>query len=190
MAFSGMLCGMVAYWITCPFWFIKTRLQATAATGPGGAARPQVGLLSTMRTTLASAGIRGLWRGATPLVARGGVMRCGQFVGYDWTKSALRGSGYTDGPAVHVASSVMSALLCTLWGAPADLTMTRWVAGLGSGRSSNTLLACVAAIWRDGGATAFWRGWGPSFARVLPIMLGNFSLYEQIRRHLGMGYLD
>ena len=40
------------------------------------------------------------------------------------------------------------------------------------------------------GIAVFFRGWAPFFIRVVPLFTINLPLYEQIRRVMGIGYLD
>ena len=43
---------------------------------------------------------------------------------------------------------------------------------------------------REEGVGVFFRGWSPFFVRVVPLFVINLPLYEQIRRVLGIGYLN
>ena len=70
--------------------------------------------------------------------------------------------------------------------------MTRYqsAAQLPDGPQYRGLLHCAATIRREEGASVFFRGWTPMFARVAPLAVVFFPVYEQIRRLVGLGFMD
>jgi len=92
MFFSGLALGSFGYWLSTPLFQAKTRLQAqlgrevVVSGTPGMKLPPAVLFTGTgdfLQKVFASDGIRGLYRGATPLLVRGGLFTSGQFLGYD-----------------------------------------------------------------------------------------------------------
>jgi len=51
-------------------------------------------------------------------------------------------------------------------------------------------LACAGVMFRESGPLVFMRGWVPAFARLAPTCIFSFSLYEQLRKLVGIGFLD
>mmetsp|Transcript_69513 Transcript_69513/g.132635 ORF Transcript_69513/g.132635 Transcript_69513/m.132635 type:complete len:81 (-) Transcript_69513:12-254(-) len=51
-------------------------------------------------------------------------------------------------------------------------------------------VACAGAMLQDSGPKVFMRGWVPAFMRMAPTCVSSFWLYEQLRRLVGIGYLD
>ena len=117
-----------------------------------------------------------------------------------------------DGPLLHVLSSIAAAFFSCTFSAPADIVMTRYRALPSThsarlsvsltGRALSTEAAqvigraydgpvdCVKTMVREEGVGVFFRGWSPFFVRVVPLFVINLPLYEQIRRVLGIGYLN
>ena len=48
----------------------------------------------------------------------------------------------------------------------------------------------LRTLLREGGPTAYYRGSSAFFVRVVPIFTLYFPIYEQVRKLMGMGYLD
>ena len=155
--------------------------------------------------------LSGLYRGVGAIMLRGALMNGetplppwlprrlltpgpagGAAMGYDATKTqAKRREWLDDGPLLHVVASIVSALAQTAC-LPADVLMTRYqsAAQLPDGPQYRGLLHCAVTIRREEGASVFFRGWTPMFARVAPLAVVFFPVYEQIRRLVGLGFMD
>lgn len=57
--------------------------------------------------------------------------------GYDGTKTIAKEYGYEDAPPLHIASSITASLFASMFSAPADLLMTKYMASFG--KSSLTI---------------------------------------------------
>ena len=175
MAVAGLASGSLAYFVAAPLMLFKTQGHAAAELGPRGVApRP--------------ATLDGLWLGCTPMVLRGALLTAGQMAGYDATKRFGRQLGVTDGPLLIAGAAGTAALCASTFAAPADVLQTR-VQSRGGGGSLTALHSHAAAIVREGGPGALFRGWTLSVARLGPTFLVGTSIYEQCRRWLGMDYL-
>mmetsp|Transcript_4243 Transcript_4243/g.12054 ORF Transcript_4243/g.12054 Transcript_4243/m.12054 type:complete len:294 (+) Transcript_4243:69-950(+) len=179
---TGLVAGAAGYWVSCPLFQAKTRLQALGTST--GTTRE---LLALWR----EGGARGLFRGAGPLVARGALLGAGQSLGYDGTKTALsqRSRIMRDGPALHALASVAAALLGTVLAAPADYVMTRYQAAAQAGRPFAGPASCLLAVLREDGAPALFRGWSPFFLRMAPAFVMFHPMYEQLRLLAGLSYM-
>jgi len=201
MFFSGLALGSFGYWLSSPFYQAKTRLQGQLGRElvvPGGSGmRLPPALLFTdtwdfFQKTFASDGIRGLYRGATPLLVRGGLFSSGQFLGYDAAKDAAKSTRVlSDGPVLHFIGGISAAFLAVTFATPADYTMNKYMTlrDLG-GRADQGVLGFIRDELGNRGMLSFYRGWTPFFARVGPIMCFTMPTYEQFRLILGLGYLD
>lgn len=206
MFLSGLLSGGLGYGVSTPAWLVKSRLQA-GTESPTGA--PFRNVADGLRTVFGGPrGVRGAYRGAGALVIRGGLMNAGNTLGYDFTKTWWRRTilgrgvdGDTDGEqgvtegqegfGLHVLSSVVAALLSSTFSVPADVVLTRYQASAEMGHTyPGGAWECAAALYREGGAVGFFRGWAPLFMRVAPLYVCYLPLYEQFRKVLGLGYLD
>ena len=96
-----------------------------------------------------------------------------------------------EGFGLHVFSSVVAAFLSSTLSVPADVVLTRYQASTEMGRSyPGGVLQCATVLYRESGVLGFFRGWVPLFMRVAPLYVCYLPLYEQLRRALGLGYLD
>lgn len=51
-------------------------------------------------------------------------------------------------------------------------------------------LGCAGAMLRESGPLVFMRGWNAAFIRLAPTCVASFWLYEQLRKLVGIGFLD
>lgn len=183
---TGLVAGGMGYWLSCPFFQAKTRLQTASMLSPSN----QAGLASQLREVFSSGGISALWRGASPLVVRGALFSAGQTLGYDGSKTVLsqRSQIMQDGPLLHALGSVVAAFFATVFSAPADFLMTRYQAAPQIGMSYKGPLDCMLHILRAEGPSAFYRGWLPYFGRITPVFLTFHPLFEQLRLIAGLSY--
>jgi len=201
MFFSGLALGSLGYWVSTPLFQTKTRLQAQlgrelVGTGTSGMRPPPAVLFTNtgdfLQKVFASDGIRGLYRGATPLLVRGGLFSSGQFLGYDAAKDAAKRNGMmSDGPLLHFIGAIFAGLLAVTFATPADYTMNRYMTlrDMGGGKDVG-VLRFIREELGNRGMLSFYRGWIPFFVRVGPIMCVTMPTYEQFRFILGIGYLD
>lgn len=213
---AGLLAGASGYFIASPFLQIKTQMQAEAGRlGPGGlyetgarAGMPPsyTGTVHALRTLAAAGasdggGLSGaasaLWRGAGVIVGRGAALSASQLMAYDFTKTTMKNSGtLDDGPMLQGVASMAASIFCTTCSMPFDVVQTLYQSArsLGNERQarygSAGPLACAALMMRETGPFAFLRGWVPAFVRLAPTSMFSFWLYEQLRRLVGIGYLD
>jgi hypothetical protein len=218
MVTSGFVSGAIGYFISTPLWALKVQAQAhpelcrnaatvTAAATAAPAAPAAPGSAAGVRHVTAAAtfsfsdlwgdgGVRGLFRGASPLVVRGACLSAGNMLGYDGTKSWFKQHHYLeDGVTLHIAASIVSAACATLMGAPADNAMTlvqtaRQRAALQGTPYSPSVNLVIVDMVKTRGFCGFYRGWPIFFARMAPAFAINLVAYEQIRRLLGLDYLD
>merc|ERR1712187_404075 len=115
---------------------------------------------------------------------------------YDSTKTVLKTQGFNDGPLLHFAASQVAAVFCTTCSMPFDIVLTVYTSAQTLGGERKALygsggpLRCALAMLNKDGPLVFFRGWLPSFFRIAPTTLSSFFLYEQLRRLVGIGYLD
>ncbi|CAK0880513.1 unnamed protein product [Prorocentrum cordatum] len=198
---ASLVSGMASYLLASPLLQAKTQLQAEAGrVGPDG-------LYATGAKTLAAEGaangggplgsLRALWRGAGVIVGRGAVLSASQLMAYDRTKTGLKESGaMDDGKLLHLVASQAAAACCTTCSMPLDVVLTVYQSAHSLGGERRELygsrgpLHCAGVMLRESGPLVFMRGWVPAFMRLSPTCTFSFFLYEQLRRLVGIGYLD
>ncbi|XP_050188603.1 mitochondrial uncoupling protein 3 isoform X2 [Myiozetetes cayanensis] len=84
---AGCTTGAVAVACAQPTDVVKVRFQASGAMLDG--ARRYSGTVDAYRTIAREEGVRGLWRGTLPNIARNAIINCGELVTYDLLKDVL-----------------------------------------------------------------------------------------------------
>mmetsp|Transcript_14907 Transcript_14907/g.26631 ORF Transcript_14907/g.26631 Transcript_14907/m.26631 type:complete len:200 (-) Transcript_14907:38-637(-) len=182
---AGFCAGAVGFFLANPFFLAKVRLQATA----GQPNQPYRSMWHCLAQTYQREGLTGLYRGSSALVIRGALLSAGAQVGYDGTKTKLKGV-IEEGPMLHVVASVTSAFLASVMSAPCDLILTKYQAGPILGIKYASVFDCARIVVRDEGPMALYRGFTPLFFRLAPLWMLNMPMYEATRRLMGLSYLD
>lgn len=181
---AGLCTGSIANAVCCPFFQAKNRLQAQGSSGP------QRSLFRELVSITQENGFTGLYRGVPALFMRGGLIAGGQLFGYDTTKRFMVSQGVQEGQVVHLASSSVSAVSAVLASAPADVVLNRYQAGPRLGKHYSGLLDVASELVRTEGPLAFYKGVVPNVVKFLPLFLMSMPLFEQLRRLVGLGYLN
>ena len=95
-----------------------------------------------------------------------------------------------DGPLLHFGAAVGSGVGATVFGMPCDYLFTQYTSAAQRGVKFTGLWDCATTLVREGGFGAYYRGSTAFFVRVVPIFTLYFPIYEQVRKLLGLGYLD
>ena len=180
LATASMGTGMLGYALSSPLYQVKVRLQAPLP-------HPYPHLPAAM-VALWRSGFAAAWRGSGTLALRGGLFTCGQMLGYDTFKThAKMRNGVTDGPILHATAAVVAAFGATTLHMPADVIYARYHAG---GAASGSPASLAVDIVKREGPLALMRGWSVAFGRILPLMVTIQPLIEQVRKLLGIAYID
>lgn len=183
----GLTAGGLASAASTPVEVSMVRMYADGAAAP--ALRRGYRHIGDALTRIArEEGVRGLWAGATPTIARSMLVNCVQLSVYDQAKESIkRYSGARDGVAVHFAASLTSGYCYSLVTLPVDLAKTRVqnerVAADGT-RQYRNIVQAMMKIARDEGTRNLWRGFTPYFARCGGHTIAMFLALEQVRRFL------
>lgn len=194
---SGLLSGCAGYFVAAPLMLLKVRAHAAAQLRLSG--------VCTAAPVVPSS-LFGFWLGSTPLVVRGALLTAGQMAGYDGAKQAGRASGaLRDGPVLHALAAVVAGLCAATASAPADVVQTRMQSDAQRAKRPDAtsrgprapavaptaldVVGTVRALAREGGPAAFYRGWGLSVVRLIPTFIVGTTVFEQLRRAMGLAYL-
>ncbi|KAF8416507.1 mitochondrial carrier domain-containing protein [Tirmania nivea] len=199
--------GTLSALFTNPIWVVKTRMLSTGRAHPNAYKSLSHGLVSLLQTE----GPRGLFRGMVPAlfgVTHGAV----HFMFYEemklWRLQQLR-QGVPQGARKPSEEETDEVLLDDLDKEQAE-TLTNWDYISLSALSKITAGALtypyqvirarlqtydaeqeyqsardvIAKVWRTEGGRGFYKGLGPSLARVLPSTCITFLVYENTRYYL------
>ncbi|KAG8653814.1 hypothetical protein MANES_05G068900v8 [Manihot esculenta] len=116
---SGAFAGAIATALTNPVEVLKVRLQMNTNPSQGGP-------VAEMRRIVSEEGIRALWKGIGPAMARAAALTASQLATYDETKRVLiRWTPLEEGFHLHLLSSTVAGTVSTLVTAPMDMIKTR-----------------------------------------------------------------
>ncbi|XP_042354817.1 mitochondrial uncoupling protein 2 [Plectropomus leopardus] len=176
---AGSTTGAMAVAFAQPTDVVKVRFQAQARS-PGNARR-YCGTVDAYKTIAKEEGIRGLWRGTAPNIARNAIVNCTELVTYDFIKDTLlKSTPLTDNLPCHFVSAFGAGLCTTVIASPVDVVKTRYMnAALGQ---YSSVLSCAAAMMTKEGPLAFYKGFMPSFLRLGSWNVVMFVTYEQLKR--------
>ena len=166
--------GSIGSFIAVPCDLVKVRLQADRA------GTRYAGTLSAFREIARADGVRGLWTGATPTIARAAVGAMTELPVYDEIKSRLLQGGHVEeGFGAHVTSALCAGLFSTFCMNPFDVAKSRLMNQAGSRYSG--LLDCLAKTTRAEGVRSLWKGFWPAYMRIGPRVVIIFVVLEQLR---------
>ena len=171
--------GGVAIAIASPTDLVKVRLQAEGKLPPGTQRRypSALGAYSVIART---EGVRALWTGIGPNVARNSVMNAAELASYDQIKESLLASGlFEDNVICHIVSGLGAGFVATCVGSPVDVVKSR-VMGDKEGLYKGTV-DCFVKTFRNEGIGAFYRGFVPNFTRLGSWNVIMFLTLEQIK---------
>ncbi|KZT52249.1 mitochondrial carrier [Calocera cornea HHB12733] len=185
---SALTSAVVGASLANPTDLVKIRMQAPY---PPGAPPPYRNTLHAFSSvyhegggTLAG-GLRSLWRGTAPTVARGIVISVSQIVGYDQCKQSLKmGFGWGEGLRLHLAASLFAGLFCSITSNPVDVVKVRIMND--KTRQYRSIAHCVSTIVRTEGPTAFYKGFMMCWARLGSHTVITYLIFERLRMWAGV----
>jgi hypothetical protein len=126
---SALLSGAIGAALANPTDLVKVQIQATM---PGGTATPlpYSGAIEGFRYIYRNHGVQGLFRGATPTMARAAVLTSAQIGSYDSIKNNIlrQHFGVNDGYQLHFGASLLAGLITTTASNPGYSNSNAYVA--------------------------------------------------------------
>lgn len=176
---AGCTTGAMAVAFAQPTDVVKVRFQAQMRLSDGG--RRYNGTLDAYKTIARDEGVRGLWKGCMPNITRNAIVNCAELVTYDIIKELiLKYDLMTDNLPCHFTAAFSAGFCTTVVASPVDVVKTRFM-NSGSGQYSSAI-NCALTMLRREGASAFYKGFMPSFLRLGSWNIVMFVTYEQIKR--------
>ena len=175
---AGLTTGAVGIAIANPTDFVKVRLQAQGR--PGVPIKYTNGALAAYGQIVREEGVLALWGGVGANMTRNAVINAAELASYDQIKEILIGSGlFQDDVKCHIASGLGAGFVACCVGSPVDVVKSR-VMGDTQGMYKGTLDCFMKTLSTDG-PMAFYKGFGPNFARLGSWNVARFLTLEQIK---------
>ncbi|XP_069059927.1 dicarboxylate carrier UCP2-like [Pleurodeles waltl] len=182
---AGSTTGAMAVTFAQPTDVVKVRFQAHVKLTDGN--RRYNGTVDAYKTIAKEEGIRGLWKGTLPNIARNAIVNCAELVTYDMIKEALlKNCLMTDNLPCHFVAAFGAGFCATVVASPVDVVKTRYMnSPLGQYRNA---LNCAVTMAMGEGTTAFYKGFMPAFLRLGSWNIVMFVTYEQLKRALMLAH--
>ncbi|KAI1756323.1 carrier protein YMC2 [Xylaria castorea] len=184
---AGVMAGLTVSFIAAPVEHIKARLQIQYSATK--AQRLYSGPLDCVRKIYAAHGLRGVYKGIAATLLFRTFFFC-WWGSYDIISRLLRERTSLSTPAVNFWAGGLSAQVFWLTSYPSDVVkqriMTDPMGGKlndGTPRFKNWRQA-AQAVYREGGAKGYWRGFLPCFLRAFPANAMSLVAFEGIMRAL------
>jgi len=178
---AGITTGGAAVLFAQPTDVVKVRMQAQSM-----GKKRYTGCIDAYRKIAKHEGVKGLWKGLLPNVARNAIVNVAEIVCYDIIKDTILSYRLmTDNVGCHFVSAVAAGFCTTVIASPVDVVKTRFMNS--SQNQYKGAFDCALKMFREGGATAFYKGFIPNFSRFVSWNICMWISYEQLKRLLVHG---
>eukprot|EP00388_Colpodella_angusta_P011482 GDKJ01029366.1.p1 GENE.GDKJ01029366.1~~GDKJ01029366.1.p1 ORF type:complete len:297 (-),score=49.79 GDKJ01029366.1:300-1190(-) len=181
---AGATAGCIGSAIASPTDLIKIRIQTASLTSKE---------IPTMREVFSSVvnspqGVFGLWRGVGANIQRAALLTGCQVGFYDKIKNKVRDVllplvGGKEGLGLFASSAFAASFFTAVITSPVDVIRTRMMS---KGSQYSSTVDCFSKTIRDEGLKGIYRGFMPNWLRLAPHSMVCFSVYESLRRIVGM----
>ncbi|GAB1606093.1 solute carrier family 25 member 35-like [Argonauta hians] len=187
---AGALAGCIGAAIGSPFYMVKTQLQSQATEAIAvGYQHQHYGMTKALISTYKDFGLPGLWRGVSGALPRVTIGSAIQLSTFSTSKDFIVKTGVFSPTSWLNAllASMFSGVLVTLFMTPFDVISTRLynqgVDVSGKGLYYTGPLNCFSKIFKSEGVWGFYKGWGPSFFRLVPHTILSLVFWTELRKY-------
>uniref|UniRef100_A0A3Q3WR87 Dicarboxylate carrier UCP2 n=1 Tax=Mola mola TaxID=94237 RepID=A0A3Q3WR87_MOLML len=178
---AGCTTGAMAVTFAQPTDVVKVRFQAQVSLPESGSVKRYSSTIEAYKTIAREEGIKGLWKGCLPNIARNSIVNCSELVTYDIVKELiLKHHLMTDNMPCHLTAAFAAGFCTTMVASPVDVVKTRYMNSV-PGQYSGSVSCALTMLVKEG-PTAFYKGFMPSFLRLGSWNIVMFVSYEQIQR--------
>ncbi len=175
----GGTAGSIGIAICNPTEVIKTQMQA--ATGKQRAVK------SVFLDVWRKSGVKGMWAGVTPNMARCFIGNAAELGVYDHAKHFYSSRYDLPESAVHVAASTTAGVVSAILSNPIDVVKTRLQHQAGHSSEYKGPLHCATTMARHEGPLSLYKGFIPVLLRKVSWATIFFVSYERLRAILNNG---
>lgn len=174
---AALLTGALAIAVANPTDLVKVRLQAEGKLPPG-VPRRYSGTLNAYYTIVRQEGLRALWTGLGPNLARNAIINAAELASYDQMKQTiLKIPGFMDNIFTHLLAGLGAGLFAICIGSPIDVVKSRM---MGDSTYKNTI-DCFFKTLKNEGIFAFYKGFLPNLSRFGSWNVIMFLTLEQTK---------
>ncbi|KAJ6645675.1 Solute carrier family 25 member 35 [Pseudolycoriella hygida] len=185
----GGLAGIAGSAIGCPFYMIKTQIQAQShGQFAVGYQHDHRGTVSALITTYQTQGFKGLWRGFTGIVPRTAVGSAIQLTTFTKCKDffmeyeTFKNSTFL----TATAASMVSGFFLVVGMTPFDVVATRLfnqgIDSNGKGLLYRNIFDCFIKTFKIEGMRGLYKGFVANYWRAAPHTILNLTFWEQFKK--------
>ncbi|XP_060569586.1 solute carrier family 25 member 35-like [Ruditapes philippinarum] len=185
---AGAVSGGFGAAVASPFYLVKTHLQARANRAIAvGTQHQHDSMTKGFKKILKREGIKGLWRGTMAAVPKSTVGSAVQLGTFSTSKDYITSLMLFEPGSVFNAffASIVAGLCIVACMTPFDVVATRMynqpVNNQGHGTLYKHVPDCFIKILHEEGLLSFYKGWGPSFFRLVPHTILSLVFWDQLR---------
>lgn len=183
---AGMSTGCLAVLIAQPTDVVKVRFQAQLR---GNSNNRYSNTLQAYSKIAREEGAKGLWKGTASNASRNAIVNVSEIVCYDIIKEFFVSRQLMeDAMPCHFSSAVIAGFCTTVVASPVDVVKTRYMnskPGTYSGAAN-----CAVQMFAKEGFSAFYKGFTPSFCRLVSWNIVLWLSYEQIKLAINSHIVD
>ncbi|XP_055853845.1 solute carrier family 25 member 35-like [Episyrphus balteatus] len=191
--FWGGVSGCLGSALGCPFYMIKTQIQAQSVGKYAvGYQHHHKNTLSALINTVNKQGFFGLWRGFSGIVPRTVVASSAQLGSFSTCKDFLvQYEVFQKSLLLTAISSSMASSFCAVvCMTPFDVVATRMfnqgVDSNGKGLLYKNIVDCAMKTFRYEGLKGLYKGFVPNYCRTAPHSILNLTFWEQFKKWKNM----
>ena len=180
----GMTAGGLGALVGTPADVVLVRMTMDGSL-PVDQRRNYSGVFNAFSRIHKEGGVRKLWKGATPTVARAMVLNAAQLTTYNQAKFKILESGLVrDGIPCYLLASMCSGLVCSASVMPLDMAKTR----LQSMKTVNGvpqykgIADVIVNVVRKEGPFALYKGFTPCYMRLGPHTVLTMTILEELNK--------
>ncbi|XP_010504203.1 PREDICTED: mitochondrial uncoupling protein 1 [Camelina sativa] len=178
---AGLTTGALGIMVANPTDLVKVRLQAEGKRA-AGAPRRYSGAMNAYSTIVRQEGVRALWTGLGPNVARNAIINAAELASYDQVKETiLKIPGFTDNVVTHILSGLGAGFFAVCIGSPVDVVKSRMMGDSGAYKGT---IDCFIKTLKSDGPMAFYKGFIPNFGRLGSWNVIMFLTLEQAKKYV------
>jgi len=172
----GGLCGGVSQFIASPLDLLKVKYITKIKSNKN------IKIHEMIRTIYKDKGLFGLWRGATPNIARAILVNFGELATYDIVKTHLKNKfNMSNGVPIYILSTISSGYVSTLCCNPADVIKSRMMKDKSI---YNGVFDCIYTTYKKEGIITFYKGFFPMWCRQTSWQFTFWITYENLKEFM------
>ncbi|CAI5706973.1 hypothetical protein KXD40_006029 [Peronospora effusa] len=179
---AGLLAGCIeSIFIVTPFEVIKTRMQKEVGVGRFS------GPIDCTRHVVRNEGIRALWKGNVPTMARQGSNQAFNFMAFAWLNHNVWDKQDGDGKTLPTYATFINGLIAgslgPMFNTPMDVLKTRLMGQetvAGQELKYKGFFDALKVIAREEGVSALWKGLLPRLTKMAPGQAITWSVVMRV----------